>query len=272
MATLPHCSGSATEVRRSGRNPALPYVTMSSSPDTPMPIALDLDAAIAYSRYATAALGARPHERDVLARTLDAPFDWAPAEASLDAIVDAGEPRALADAVRRLRRNVFLHTLARDLTARADLREVCAAMTTLAETTLRSALSLHHPALAADFGEPRGEQGDAQELVIVGMGKLGGARAQRVVRHRSRVRLPGRRRDGRRADARQSRILRAPRPTRHRRAARDHAGRLRLSRGREAPSLRRKRAARRALRPHSSSTSSRRGARGSATRGSRRAR
>jgi glutamate-ammonia-ligase adenylyltransferase len=139
-----------------------------------MPNVLDLDAAIAYSRYAAAALDARPHEREALVATLDAPFAWAPAEASLGAVVAAGEPRALADAVRRLRRKLFLHTLARDLTERADLREVCAAMTTLAETTLRSALSLHHPALAADFGEPRGEQGDAQELVIVGMGKLGG--------------------------------------------------------------------------------------------------
>jgi glutamate-ammonia-ligase adenylyltransferase len=48
-------------------------------------------------------------------------------------------------------------------------------MSRLAEVALASAVALHHPALAADFGEPRDEAGMAQKLVIVGMGKLGGA-------------------------------------------------------------------------------------------------
>ncbi len=139
-----------------------------------MSIAPDLDAALAYSRYATAALAAHPEELDELVATLDAPFDWAGAKAALGAAAEAGEPRALAAALRRLRRRVFVHTLARDLTARADLAEVCANMTTLAETALRAAVALHHGALAAEHGEPRDENGEAQDLVVIGMGKLGG--------------------------------------------------------------------------------------------------
>ena len=67
-----------------------------------------------------------------------------------------------------------VRAMARDLTGRAGLAEVCADMSTLAEVALASAVALHHPALAADFGEPRDEGGEAQALVIVGMGKLGG--------------------------------------------------------------------------------------------------
>ncbi len=139
-----------------------------------MPIVPDLESALAYSRYATTALETRPDEKRVLVATVDVPFDWASARAELAVTVDAGDPLALADALRRLRRRVFVHTLVRDLTARADLVEVCADMTTLAETALAAATRLHHRLLAQEFGEPRDEKGEAQELVIVGMGKLGG--------------------------------------------------------------------------------------------------
>ena len=139
-----------------------------------MSIAPDLATALAYSRYATAALAAHPEEGEELAATLGAPFAWADAEAALSAAAEAGEPRALAAALRGLRRRVFVHTLARDLTARADLPEVCASMSTLAEVALRAAVTLHHRALAAGHGEPRDENGAAQDLVVIGMGKLGG--------------------------------------------------------------------------------------------------
>ena len=135
---------------------------------------LDLTAALAYSRYATVALGARPDEREMLDATVDAPFDWGAAREALAGRVTAGDAKALSEALRRLRRRVFIHAMARDLTGRAMLAEVCADMSTLAEVALSSAVALHHPALAADFGEPRDEGGVAQQLVIVGMGKLGG--------------------------------------------------------------------------------------------------
>jgi glutamate-ammonia-ligase adenylyltransferase len=137
--------------------------------------ASDLASALTYSRYATAMLAARPDERARLEATLAAPFAWTSAVAEIDACVGRGEPEALASALRTLRLRVFLHTLARDLTGRAQLAEVCATTTTLAETALRAALELHHRALAAAHGEPRDGDGIAQQLAIVGMGKLGGS-------------------------------------------------------------------------------------------------
>ncbi len=140
-----------------------------------MPSAADLAAALAYSRYATQALAAHPEERALLEATLDAPYAWGPARAEVAGAVEAGDAARLAATLRRLRRRVYLHTLARDVTGRAGLAEVCANMTTLAETAARAAAQLHHAALAAAHGEPRDEQGRAQQLVVIGMGKLGGA-------------------------------------------------------------------------------------------------
>src|SRR5208282_348077 len=57
-----------------------------------------------------------------------------------------------------------------------DLTEVCATMTRLAEMAISAAVDVHHRRLAETYGEPIGaESGVAQRLVVVGMGKLGGA-------------------------------------------------------------------------------------------------
>jgi [glutamine synthetase] adenylyltransferase / [glutamine synthetase]-adenylyl-L-tyrosine phosphorylase len=139
-----------------------------------MPSAKDLAAALAYSRYATHMLVAYPDERARLEATIDAPFAWGSARAEVADAVNAGDEARLAATLRRLRRRVYLHTQARDLTGRAALAEVCATMTTLAETATRAAVALHHAALAAVHGEPRDELGAPQQLVVIGMGKLGG--------------------------------------------------------------------------------------------------
>ena len=135
---------------------------------------LDLDAALAYSRYATAMIEARPDARAEIAAGVDRPFDWNPADAAIATVAEGGDSAALAAALRVLRRRVFVETLARDLTGRAGLAEVCANMTTLAEIALRAAVRHHRAMLCAVHGEPRDERGDAQDLVVLGMGKLGG--------------------------------------------------------------------------------------------------
>ncbi len=136
-----------------------------------MIVPLDLAAAIAYSRYATQVLAAHPEDRAWLLRTLDAPLDpsaaWIEVAQSLDGA-------ALAASLRTLRRRTVLHTLARDLTGRAGLAEVCENMTMLADTAVRAAVAVHHAALAALHGEPRDLHGIAQQLIVIGMGKLGG--------------------------------------------------------------------------------------------------
>jgi glutamine synthetase adenylyltransferase len=69
---------------------------------------MDLDGALSFSRYAQRALVAEPALRGVLEATLDAPFDWAPAAAEIDAVTARGDVVALAATLRVLRRQVFL--------------------------------------------------------------------------------------------------------------------------------------------------------------------
>jgi glutamate-ammonia-ligase adenylyltransferase len=139
-----------------------------------MTLPLDLPAALAYSRFATHALAAHPGDHEWLAAHLEAPLLRAELEGDLAEGVAAAEGPQLAVALRTLRRRTMLRTLARDLTGRADLAEVCATMTALADTTIRAAVATHHAALAAIHGEPRDDRGAAQQLVVIGMGKLGG--------------------------------------------------------------------------------------------------
>ncbi len=81
---------------------------------------------------------------------------------------------ALHTRLRQLRQRVWVRTTARDLTGLADLQDVMRTYTELAETAIAAALDFHHAELAARHGEPRDAAGNAQRLVVVGMGKLGG--------------------------------------------------------------------------------------------------
>lgn len=81
----------------------------------------------------------------------------------------------LAVALRRLRRRVMLALIARDATGRADLAEVVGTTTALAELAVQSAVAAHARELAAVHGVPTSAAGVPQDLLVVGMGKLGGA-------------------------------------------------------------------------------------------------
>jgi glutamate-ammonia-ligase adenylyltransferase len=86
---------------------------------------------------------------------------------------EADDERALKKRLRVLRSRVLLRVMARDLSGAADLAEVCGTMTDLAELTLSAALRWADARLRSEFGIPRAA-GRSQELIIVGMGKLGG--------------------------------------------------------------------------------------------------
>ena len=136
---------------------------------------MDFERALAFSHYAQRALAAEPALRSELLATLDAPFDWTAAACALETIIRGNDAQALAAALRGLRRRVFLHTLCRDLTDRADLAGVVGAVTQLAESALGAAVTLHARQLAATSGDPIGaESGVVQPLIAIGMGKLGG--------------------------------------------------------------------------------------------------
>jgi glutamate-ammonia-ligase adenylyltransferase len=82
----------------------------------------------------------------------------------------------LARALRGLRKRVMLRLIARDLGGLASLPEVLATATALAEVTIGHGLELLDGRLAARHGRPRGAaSGRAQQLHVLGMGKLGGA-------------------------------------------------------------------------------------------------
>src|SRR3990172_8428289 len=124
-----------------------------------------------YSRFARRLLAAQPQ----LAPELAAEGPWT-REAMRTFL--AGQPQEtepqLHAALRQLRQRVMLRLLARDLLRRADLAEVCATTTALAEVAIQSALGWLEPRLEADLGTPVSEKGERQRLIVVGMGKLGG--------------------------------------------------------------------------------------------------
>ena len=96
---------------------------------------------------------------------------------SLQALVAAPPGDAvqrLGVALRCLRRRVLLTLITRDTTGRAELAEIVATMTEFAELAVQSAVAVQARELAADHGIPIGADGVPQDLLVVGMGKLGG--------------------------------------------------------------------------------------------------
>lgn len=85
-----------------------------------------------------------------------------------------GDEETLSQAVRRLRQRVMLKLLTRDLGGLAGLDEVMATMTALAELAVRRAQDCVMRSLAEQFGTPRGPDGMPQQMLVIGMGKLGG--------------------------------------------------------------------------------------------------
>ena len=100
-------------------------------------------------------------------------WDRARMEAELGATSDAA-PAAFASAVRRLRQHVIASLVLRDATGACGLDEVVATTTTLAQLAIQRAVAVHARELAAQHGAPM-YGGVPQDLLIVGMGKLGGA-------------------------------------------------------------------------------------------------
>ncbi|MDD5057271.1 MAG: bifunctional [glutamate--ammonia ligase]-adenylyl-L-tyrosine phosphorylase/[glutamate--ammonia-ligase] adenylyltransferase [Sideroxydans sp.] len=92
----------------------------------------------------------------------------------LDALPAENEEQ-LSRALRQLRKRVMLHVLTRDLNGLSGLDEVMRSMTALAEIAVRRAQQSAMRTLVEQFGQPVGaDSGAAQELLVIGMGKLGG--------------------------------------------------------------------------------------------------
>lgn len=124
------------------------------------------------SRFLTRMLDSRPWLAAQLQATLGAPLD----AAMMRAFIEARAPNedTLPAALRHLRTWVITHIMVRDLEGSASLAEVTETMTLLAETTIVFAHDSAREALMRRHGAPLSESGWEQELLIIGMGKLGG--------------------------------------------------------------------------------------------------
>jgi len=83
------------------------------------------------------------------------------------------EPAFMA-ALRELRRAEMVRIAWRDLTGAASLQETLAGLTAFADAAIRGARDFGVRALSDRFGRPRSAGGEELELVVLGMGKLGG--------------------------------------------------------------------------------------------------
>ena len=91
------------------------------------------------------------------------------------AAAQIADEAALKHALRDLRKRVMLRLLTRDLGGLATLEEVVATATALADVAVTTAVTHLARWFAAEHGTPIGnESGLAQQLHVIGMGKLGG--------------------------------------------------------------------------------------------------
>ncbi|MFO7602626.1 MAG: bifunctional [glutamate--ammonia ligase]-adenylyl-L-tyrosine phosphorylase/[glutamate--ammonia-ligase] adenylyltransferase [Gammaproteobacteria bacterium] len=83
------------------------------------------------------------------------------------------EEASLASTLRQFRRREMVRVIWRDLSGWAPLEETLADLSTLADVCLDLALARLYDWQCAELGIPRNAAGEAQQLVVIGMGKLG---------------------------------------------------------------------------------------------------
>ncbi|MDD5242128.1 MAG: bifunctional [glutamate--ammonia ligase]-adenylyl-L-tyrosine phosphorylase/[glutamate--ammonia-ligase] adenylyltransferase [Sulfuricella sp.] len=138
------------------------------------PPATLIEKALGLSRFARRLTESDPALLERLRETLFTPWDALAMRAFLDGCAIEDET-ALKKALRTLRQQVMLRLIVRDLAGLADLREVMATASQLAEVAVGFALTRLDAWLRSQYGTPIGEEsGREQDLVVVGMGKLGG--------------------------------------------------------------------------------------------------
>ncbi|WP_050468091.1 bifunctional [glutamate--ammonia ligase]-adenylyl-L-tyrosine phosphorylase/[glutamate--ammonia-ligase] adenylyltransferase [Herbaspirillum chlorophenolicum] len=137
-------------------------------PDSTAPLA-NAQASRYFTRW-TQADAARPA---LVAETAAQAMDRAFFARRLQTDLDTG--LALNAAMRRLRNLVVCTLIERDLAGRADLGEVVATMTEFADFAVQTHLAALMREQTALYGVPIGEEsGRAQQMIVLGMGKLGG--------------------------------------------------------------------------------------------------
>ncbi|MGC3961828.1 MAG: bifunctional [glutamate--ammonia ligase]-adenylyl-L-tyrosine phosphorylase/[glutamate--ammonia-ligase] adenylyltransferase [Rhodocyclaceae bacterium] len=127
----------------------------------------------AYSRFFASQLIAHPWLGERIGGCLDRPLSKGDMLAFLDE-QGALTEETLGPRLRHLRSWVYGHLMVRDLAGLAPLAEVTSAMTMLADVAVTTAQRVIATRLSERFGLPRRADGGEQEMVVIGMGKLGG--------------------------------------------------------------------------------------------------
>ncbi len=133
-----------------------------------------IESGLRHSRYLQRLAQSNPPLLEELHNELHTPWNAETMRAAL-AVSEISDEAGLKSALRMLRKRVMLRLIARDIGGLSDLNEVMMNASQLAEVTI--IFSLDHLAgwMGAQYGHPIGEEsGGIQDLIVVGMGKLGG--------------------------------------------------------------------------------------------------
>lgn len=126
--------------------------------------------ALAGSTFLADALATSPGLQERIGRA--AYEDPAPA---VRALVESDLPESeFAAGLRRLRRAVMADIVWRDLSGEFALEQTLGAVSGLADLSIQACTEFASRAVAGRYGQVRNAAGEAQHLVVVGMGKLGG--------------------------------------------------------------------------------------------------
>jgi len=90
------------------------------------------------------------------------------------ALSGVADEATLMETLRRFRRRQLVRIVWRDLAGWSALEETLEELSELADVCIRETLDRLHPWAVAELGVPRDDAGQAQRLVVLGMGKLGG--------------------------------------------------------------------------------------------------
>jgi glutamate-ammonia-ligase adenylyltransferase len=124
------------------------------------------------SRFLQRMIDSRPWLAECLADGLGQPLSGNDMRTMIARLGD--DENKLRPTLRQLRTRTLCHLIVRDLAGMADLGEVTETMTVLAEIAVRHAHDVLRASLLKRYGAPRSSSGEEQEMLIIGMGKLGG--------------------------------------------------------------------------------------------------
>jgi glutamate-ammonia-ligase adenylyltransferase len=88
-------------------------------------------------------------------------------------LANVADEATLQQQLRYFRQREMVRIIWRDLAGWASLAETVAELSSLADACIQQSVRILHQWVAADFGEPYNGQGEAQQLVVLAMGKLG---------------------------------------------------------------------------------------------------